>query len=275
MSEAVIHTQSLSVSYRSHPAITNVCLKIPRHKITGLIGASGSGKSTFLRSLNRMLDVIPQTKVTGRILFNGSDILGKNTDVISLRQKIGMVFQNPTPFPKSIYANVAFGLEVMGIGKKQRLSFLSNFFSGKINPESLESSRDPKDKLVVENLKRAALWDEVKHRLHHSGLSLSGGQQQRLCIARSLAVQPEVILLDEPCSALDPISTKKIEDLLLKLKKNYSIVIVTHNMHQARRICDHVGFFHLGKLIEFDTAKTIFEKPKKNLTRRYVGGAFG
>lgn len=275
MKNAIIQTHNVHISYNGLRAVRGITLDIPRNNIVALIGASGSGKSTFLRSLNRMLDVIPNTKVEGEITFNKKNILEKGTDVITLRKKIGMVFQNPTPFPKSIYDNIAYGLEIQGLRKKTSLGFLRIFSQNKINAEKLEKSTHRLDAAVVQSLKEAALWDEVKDRLHQSALGLSGGQQQRLCIARAIAIRPDVLLLDEPCSALDPISTKKIEDLLQRLKKDYTIVIVTHNMHQARRISDYVGFFHLGDLIEFGKTKKIFKKPTETLTRDYVIGNFG
>lgn len=274
MEDFIIKAQDVHVSYGGLQAVKDISITIPRNQITALIGASGSGKSTFLRSLNRMLDVVPLTTVEGKIFFKGEDILEKEVDVINLRKKIGMVFQNPTPFPKSIYDNIAYGLEIQGVKKKQRSGW-HLFTREKFDPDVLEKSQNTLDKAVVQSLKDAVLWDEVKDRLHESALRLSGGQQQRLCIARAIAVKPEVLLLDEPCSALDPISTHKIEDLLLTLKKKYTIIIVTHNMHQAKRISDHTGFFHLGDLVEFGTTKQIFTHPKETLTREYVRGNFG
>ncbi|MEO6077867.1 MAG: phosphate ABC transporter ATP-binding protein, partial [Candidatus Andersenbacteria bacterium] len=218
MNDIIITAQDVHVSYNGLQAVKDISMEIPRNKITALIGASGSGKSTFLRSLNRMLDTIPNAKIQGNILFNGYNILEKDTDVIELRTRVGMVFQTPVPFPKSIYENIAYGLKIQGVTEKRNL-----------------------DTAVTQSLRDAALWDEVKDRLHESALKLSGGQKQRLCIARMLAIKPDVLLLDEPCSALDPISTRKIEDLLLDLKKKYTVIIVTHNMHQARRISDYTG----------------------------------
>jgi phosphate transport system ATP-binding protein len=252
MNNIIITAQDVHVSYNGLQAVKDISIDIPRNKITALIGASGSGKSTFLRSLNRMLDTIPNAKIQGKILFNGYNILGKDTDVIELRTRVGMVFQTPVPFPKSIYENIAYGLKIQGVTKKSKL-----------------------DTAVTQSLQDAALWDEVKDRLHESALKLSGGQKQRLCIARMIAIKPEVLLLDEPCSALDPISTRKIEDLLLELKKHYTIIIVTHNMHQARRISDYTGFFHLGNLVEFDTTKIMFTDARQQLTQDYVRGDFG
>jgi len=222
-----------------------------------------------------MLDVVPNTKISGEILFKEENILHESTDVIALRRKIGMLFQNPTPFPKSIFDNIAYGLEVQGIVKKKSSGFFGLFRNTKIIAQELEKSQHPIDIAVVQSLKEAALWDEVKDRLNQSAFRLSGGQQQRLCIARAIAVRPKVLLLDEPCSELDPISTRKIEELLLQLKKNYTIVIVTHNMHQAKRISDFVGFFHLGELVEFGETKDIFENPCQKITRDYVMGNFG
>ncbi len=275
MKDIIIQAQDVHVSYNNLQAVKDISIDIPRNHITALIGASGSGKSTFLRSLNRMLDVIPNAKVEGKVLFNNQNILEKETDVINLRKQIGMVFQSPTPFPKSIYDNIAYGLEIQGITKKTSSSPWSLFTQKKIDPVKLETSRHHLDRAVVQSLKDAALWDEVKDRLHESALRLSGGQQQRLCIARAIAIKPEVLLLDEPCSALDPISTHKIEQLLLELKKQYTIIIVTHNMHQARRISDYTGFFHLGDLVEFDNTEKIFADAKEKLTRDYVRGDFG
>lgn len=275
MNQEIIKIQSLNVWYNGLHAVKNVNIGIPQNQITALIGASGSGKSTFLRSLNRMLDIIPNTKTSGEILFNGENVLNEHIDVITLRRKIGMLFQNPTPFPKSIFDNVSYGLEVQNISKKKSNGILSLFYNTKVTAQELEKSQHPVDIAVVKSLKEAALWDEVKDRLYQSAFRLSGGQQQRLCIARAIAVRPEVILLDEPCSELDPISTNKIEELLLQLKENYTIVIVTHNMHQAKRISDFVGFFHLGELVEFGKTKDIFENPCQKITKDYVMGNFG
>lgn len=274
MEQTAIYTKNLNVWYKKIHALKNTSAEIYKNKITALIGASGSGKSTFLRALNRMHDTLPVAKVEGEVIFKGHNVLDGGFDVIELRRMVGMVFQNPTPFPKSIYANIAYGLEIQGVRSNRK--GVRNFFGDqKIDPGEIEASLDRVDAAVVNSLKEAALWDEVKDRLHHTAFSLSGGQQQRLCIARAVAIMPEVLLLDEPCSELDPISTRKIEDLLLALKRNYTIVIVTHNMHQARRIADYVGFFHLGELVEFGTAKDIFEAPKYELTKDYIGGNFG
>jgi len=275
MNQEIIKIRSLNAWYNGLQALKDINVEIPRNQITALIGASGSGKSTFLRSLNRMLDIVPNTKTSGEILFKEEDILRESTDVIALRRKIGMLFQNPTPFPKSIFDNIAYGLEVQGIVKKKLSKFWGLFRNTKIIAQELEKSQHPINIAVVQSLKEAALWDEVKDRLNQSAFRLSGGQQQRLCIARAIAVRPKVLLLDEPCSELDPISTRKIEELLLQLKKNYTIVIVTHNMHQAKRISDFVGFFHLGELVEFGGTKDIFENPCQKITRDYVMGNFG
>lgn len=270
----ILETEHLNIYYHGLHAIRNVSMQLPQRQITALIGASGSGKSSFLRSLNRMLDVIPHARVAGSIRFHGANILEPTTDVIELRRRVGMVFQNPVPFPMSIYDNVAYGLEIQGIPKKRKPPVLS-FKEQKINPASIVDSADPLDQAIYRSLREAALWDEVRDRLHASAYSLSGGQQQRLCIARTIAIRPQVILLDEPCSALDPISTHKIESLLTELKKEYTIVIVTHNLHQARRISDWTGFFHLGELVEFGPTEKIFGQADNQLTRDYVRGEFG
>ncbi|MFZ3090154.1 MAG: phosphate ABC transporter ATP-binding protein PstB, partial [Nitrospirota bacterium] len=220
--------------------------------VTAVIGPSGCGKSTFIRCLNRMNDLIPVFRLEGSIKFNGTDIYSKDIDVIDIRRRIGMVFQKPNPFPKSIYENVAYGLRIQGIKNKGALAGI-----------------------VESSLKKAAIWDEVKDRLYQSALSLSGGQQQRLCIARAIAVEPEIILFDEPCSALDPIATAKIEDLITKLKDDYTVVIVTHNMQQAARVSDYTGFFMMGKLLEFDVTKKIFTAPSNKVTEDYITGRFG
>lgn len=272
--KTAIRTKNLSVWYGNLQALNSVSVAIAQGKITALIGASGSGKSSFLRTLNRIIDLIPQSRVEGEVKVYRSAIYTPDTDVITLRRQVGMVFQNPTPFPLSVYDNIAYGLEIQGISKRPR-RWWESLTRAKINPDQLEKSEHPIDQLVVSSLREAALWDEVKDRLHHSAYRLSGGQQQRLCIARAIALRPQILLLDEPCSALDPISTRKIEQLLLQLKKHYTIVIVTHNMHQAKRISDSVGFFHLGKLIEFGTSKKVFGNPTKKLTREYVRGEFG
>ncbi len=271
MENTIFRSQALNVHYGSVHAIKNVTLAIPERRITALIGASGSGKSTILRGMNRMLDHLPKTRIDGLLEFRGQNMYDDAYNVVELRERVGMVFQSPTPFPKSVYDNVAYGLEIQG--KAKRTSRWWN--RRKITAAHVENSEDPLDRAVMHSLKEAALWEEVKNRLHHSAYRLSGGQQQRLCIARAIAVRPDVLLLDEPCSALDPISTRHIEELLLALKDNYTIVIVTHNMHQARRIADYVGFFHAGELIEFDATAKIFENASKQLTREYVQGVFG
>jgi len=221
-----------------------------------------------------MLDHVPAVRVSGEILLNGWNVLDGETDVVLLRRRVGMVFQNPTPFPKSIYDNVAYGLQIQGTPNVSRARRLG-FSRPRLDAASIERSDDPIDHAVIRSLKEASLWEEVKDRLHQSAYRLSGGQQQRLCIARAIAVRPEILLLDEPCSDLDPISTKHIEELLIDLKRNYTIVIVTHNMHQARRVADVVGFFHAGELVEFAPVGTVFGAAGKQLTREYVEGAFG
>jgi len=238
----------LNFFYGPKQAVFGLNLKIPKNRVTALIGPSGCGKSTFLRTLNRMNETIRNTRVVGEILLDGQDI--SQLDVVGLRRRVGMVFQRPNPFPKSIYDNVAYGLRING-------------FQGRL------------DDLVEHSLRRAALWDEVKDSLHKSAFALSGGQQQRLCIARALAVQPEVLLMDEPASALDPLATSKIEELILELKKDYTIVIVTHNMQQAARVSDFTAFFYIGELVEFDATGKIFTSPSKKQTEDYVTGRFG
>jgi phosphate transport system ATP-binding protein len=249
---ASIHVVDLNVWFDDNHALKNVNMEINGNEITAIIGPSGCGKSTFIRSLNRMNDIIMSCEVKGRVMIDGMDIYGKGVDVVDVRKKVGMVFQKPNPFPKSVYENVAFAPKIHGIGKKEDL-----------------------DAVVEWSLKRAALWDEVKDRLEDSAYSLSGGQQQRLCIARALAIKPEVVLFDEPCSALDPIATAKIEDLLIDLKKDYTVVIVTHNMQQAARVADKTAYFYLGEMIEMDDTRKMFEKPEKKLTEQYITGRFG
>ncbi len=249
----VFSIQSLDFYYGPKKALSNISLDIEPHKVTALIGPSGCGKSTFLRCLNRMNDTIPGTRVEGKILLNGSDIYGREMDVVDLRQRVGMVFQKPNPFPQSIFDNVAFGPRVLGrVESKSQL-----------------------EGVVEESLKRAALWDEVKNILHENALGLSLGQQQRLCIARVIAVQPEVILLDESTSALDPIATLSIEELIAELKREYTIVIVTHNMQQAARVSDYTGLFWLGELVEFSSTNELFTRPKQELTEAYITGRMG
>lgn len=244
--------ENLNFFYGSFQALHDVNLRIHERQVTALIGPSGCGKSTFLRTLNRISETIRNTRIQGRITLDAADIL--KMDVTSLRRRVGMVFQRPNPFPKSIFENVAYGIRVNGLAGGQ---------NGALN------------EIVEKSLHRAALWDEVKDKLHQSALALSGGQQQRLCIARALAVDPEVLLLDEPCSALDPIATAKIEDLLFALKSQCTIVIVTHNMQQAARVADDTGFFLLGKLIEFDRTEKMFRKPAQKQTEDYITGRFG
>ena len=247
---AIFQTSSVTIRYGDSPAISDACLSIPEHKITAIIGPSGCGKSTLLRAFNRMNDFIPEANMEGQILFLGMDLYAKNIDPVEVRRRIGMVFQKPNPFPKSIFRNVAWGPTVNG-------------YPGSIN-ERVENS-----------LRRAALWDEVRDRLQDSAMDLSGGQQQRLCIARALAMEPEVILMDEPCSALDPVSTARIEDLMFELKEKYTIVIVTHNMQQAARVSDFTAFLDSGRLIEFGRTEKVFTRPEQKRTEEYVTGRFG
>jgi phosphate transport system ATP-binding protein len=241
-------------------------MDILAHRITALIGPSGCGKSTFLRCLNRMNDPIPGARVEGKVLLEGRNIYDPEYNVTELRQKVGMVFQKPNPFPKSIYENIAYAPRLHG---KQGVSDQAKA------PKQSKHSKQELTDLVERSLKRAALWDEVKDRLEKSAHELSGGQQQRLCIARALAVDPKIILFDEPCSALDPIATAKIEDLLVDLKKDYTVVIVTHNMQQAARVADKTAFFYLGEMIEFGETESIFESPTQKLTEQYITGRMG
>ncbi|OFX47145.1 MAG: phosphate ABC transporter ATP-binding protein [Bacteroidetes bacterium GWA2_30_7] len=252
MKDIKISVKDLTLNYGTKTALHNISVVIPDKKITALIGPSGCGKSTFLRTLNRMNDLIDNVKIKGEILVDDINIYDKNIDVVELRKKIGMVFQKSNPFAKSIFDNIAYGPKINGINNKKQLS-----------------------EIVETSLQKAAIWDEVKDRLKDSALSLSGGQQQRLCIARTLAVNPEIILMDEPASALDPLSTSKIEELMYHLKEHYTIVIVTHNMQQASRTSDFTAFFYMGELIEFDKTKTIFTKPEKKQTEEYITGRFG
>lgn len=248
----IIQVQDLNVYYGSAQALKSINVDIQEKKATAFIGPSGCGKTTLLRCLNRMNDLVPNVSIKGSVKLDGQDIYGSGTDVIDLRRRVGMIFQKWNPFPKSIYENVVYGLRIVGINNRSRL-----------------------DEVVETNLKRAALWDEVKDNLHKSASDLSGGQQQRLCIARALAVEPEVLLMDEPCSALDPISTAKIEELIHELKDTFTIVIVTHNMQQAARVSDHTAFFYLGELIEFGETGKLFTTPEKRQTEDYITGRFG
>ena len=247
-----IDAKNVDFYYSDFHALKNISLEVEKNKVVALIGPSGCGKSTFLRLLNRMNDLIDGTRMTGSILVEGEDIYAPNVRVDELRKKVGMVFQKPNPFPKSIFENVAYGLRVNGI-----------------KDETFIEQR------VVESIKSAALWDEVKDKMKKSAFALSGGQQQRLCIARALAISPKVVLMDEPASALDPISTAKIEDLIHELKKDYTIVIVTHNMQQASRVSDKTAYFYLGELIEYDETTKMFTNPQKESTQNYITGRFG
>jgi len=249
---ARIEVRDFNFYYGESKVLHDIALDIPEKQVTAFIGPSGCGKSTFLRSINRMNDIIPGARIEGRIAIGGQDLYDPAVDVVSLRRRVGMVFQKSNPFPKSIYENVAYGLRIAGVSDRRVL-----------------------DETVERSLQRAALWDEVRDRLGASALALSGGQQQRLCIARALAVDPEVLLMDEPASALDPTATQKIEELVYELKDNYTIVIVTHNMQQAARVSDRTAFFMLGKLVEYDETRTIFMNPKQKLTEDYITGRFG
>ncbi len=252
MKDVKILVNNLNLYYGEKQALNNISIEIPSNKVTAFIGPSGCGKSTFLRVINRMNELIPNVKIDGDVIIDGVNIYDKNLDVVNLRKRIGMVFQKSNLFPKSIYENIVYGPKINGIKDKKRL-----------------------DEIVERTLKQAALWDEVKDRLSEPGLSLSGGQQQRLCIARALAVEPEIILMDEPASALDPISTAKIEELIHELKTKYTIVIVTHNMQQAARVSDFTAFFYIGSLVEYDKTTKIFTNPSKKQTEDYVTGRFG
>jgi phosphate transport system ATP-binding protein len=247
-----LETQNVNFYYGDNKVLKNISIKIPANRITAIIGPSGCGKSTFLRLFNRMNDILEGARVEGKVLIDGVDIYNSNIDVANLRRRVGMVFQKPNPFPLSIFENVAYGPRIHGLHKKKKL-----------------------EEIVENALRQAALWDEVKDKLHKSALELSGGQQQRLCIARCLAVEPEVILMDEPASALDPISTLKIEELMQELKEKYTIVIVTHNMQEAARVSDFTGFIYKGELIEFGPTADIFEHPQNKLTEDYITGRFG
>ena len=250
--QPLIEINNLSLYYGSNKALKNISVTLGEKVVTAFIGPSGCGKSTVLRCLNRMNDLIDNVRIEGGVKIGGHDIYSKDVDVIELRKRVGMVFQKSNPFPKSIYENVAYGLKLHGVKSKSDL-----------------------DTAVEKSLRQSALWDEVKDRLHASALGLSGGQQQRLCIARAIAIQPEILLMDEPASALDPIATSRIEELILELKKDFTIVIVTHNMQQAARISDHTAFFYIGELVEFDTTTKIFTNPTSRKTEDYVTGRFG
>jgi phosphate transport system ATP-binding protein len=250
---AAIEVNDFDFFYGSHQALHGISMTMPVGKVTAFIGPSGCGKSTLLRCFNRMNDLVPSARIGGgSIRIHGIDINGPNIDPIELRKKVGMVFQKSNPFPKSIYENVVYGLKIQGRNNRAQL-----------------------DEVVERSLRQAALWDEVKDRLHASGLSLSGGQQQRLCIARAIAVEPEILLMDEPCSALDPIATSKVEELIFELKKQYTIVIVTHNMQQAGRCSDYTGFFFMGRLVELNRTEKIFTNPSEKQTEDYITGRFG
>jgi phosphate transport system ATP-binding protein len=251
-SQTIIAIRELSLYYGAARALKEISLKIPERLVTAFIGPSGCGKSTLLRCINRMNDLIDTVRIEGRVEIHGHDINARDVDVIELRKRVGMVFQKSNPFPKSIYDNIAYGLRLHGRTKRSEI-----------------------DEVVERSLRQAALWDEVKDRLHSSGLGLSGGQQQRLCIARAIAIKPEIILMDEPASALDPIATAKIEELILELKRDFTIVIVTHNMQQAARISDYTAFFYLGQLIEYDQTVKIFTNPSIKQTEDYITGRFG
>ena len=247
-----IEAHNFNFHYGAKQALFNINLSIPERRVTAFIGPSGCGKSTFLRSMNRMNDLIDGTRVDGHMTIDGVDVYSKDVDVVTLRRRVGMVFQKSIPFPKSIYENITYGLTL----------------NDKVTKTEL-------DHIVESSLRKSALWEEVKDRLHHSAQGLSGGQQQRLCIARAVAINPEILLMDEPCSALDPISTVKVEELITELKDSYTIVLVTHNMQQAGRVSDYTGFFLMGSLIEFDRTRTLFTSPAKKETEDYITGRFG
>jgi phosphate transport system ATP-binding protein len=250
--EVCLSVQKLNLFYNNKQALFDVDMNIPRRRVTAFIGPSGCGKSTLLRCFNRMNDLVDDVRIDGQILLDNANIYEKGVDVAGLRRRVGMVFQKPNPFPKTIYENVAYGLRIQGINKKRIL-----------------------DEVVERSLRSAALWDEVKDRLHENALGMSGGQQQRLVIARTIAVEPEVVLLDEPASALDPISTLKIEELIYELKSKYTLVIVTHNMQQAARVSDYTAFMYMGKLIEFDSTDRLFTNPAQRQTEDYITGRYG
>jgi len=249
----IVEVRSLNAWYGPQRVISDVSMKFKRNHVTAIIGPSGCGKSTLVRCINRLHELVPNSKLTGNVMLDGVDIYGKQIDVVDVRRRIGMVFQKPNPFPNmSIRDNVVAGLKLAGVRDRKRL-----------------------DEIAKNALQQAFLWEEVKDKLPNSGASISGGQQQRLCIARALAVEPEVILMDEPCSALDPTATAKIEELITKLSDNYTVIIVTHNMQQASRVADYTAFMYLGKLIEYDETPRMFENPKEELTERYITGKFG
>lgn len=250
--DPILQVKDLDLWYGAHQALHSVSMDIPEKSITAFIGPSGCGKSTFLKTMNRMNDLVPGVKITGEVRYRGEDIYAPGTDVCRLRREIGMVFQKPNPFPMSIYDNIAYGPRTHGIRSKAKL-----------------------DEIVERSLRDAAIWDEVKDRLNKSALGMSGGQQQRLCIARALAVQPEVLLMDEPTSALDPISTSKVEDLVMSLKNDYTIIIVTHNMQQATRVSDRTAFFLLGEVVEYAETEKLFSNPQDKRTEDYISGRFG
>ncbi len=253
MERPKVRTEALNAWYGTNHVLKNLSLDMSEHAITAIIGPSGCGKSTFIRCLNRMHELVPHSKTSGKVILDDTDIYSRGIDAVSIRRKVGMVFQKPNPFPTmSVYDNVAAGLKLNGMRNLEKL-----------------------DRAVKRSLEQAALWDEVRDSLFASGMSLSGGQQQRLCIARALAVEPEVILMDEPCSALDPIATAKIEGLMTNLKEQYTVVIVTHNMQQAARVADYTAFLYLGELVEYGETTQLFENPKNELTERYITGKFG
>lgn len=247
-----LEAKNIRLSFGDKEVLKGLDLQVPEQQIVALIGPSGCGKSTFLRCMNRLHELVPNSRLSGEILLDGQDIYAPEIDSVDIRRKVGMVFQKPNPFPKSIFENIAFGLRVNGKNSKKQMA-----------------------KIVEQVLKSSFLWEEVKDQLDQSALDLSGGQQQRLCIARAIAVDPEVLLLDEPCSALDPISTGKIEELMLELKSSYTQIIVTHNMQQARRVADYTAFMYLGRLIEFGETEQVFRAPQEELTRNYISGHFG
>ena len=252
MSATMLTVKELNFYYSKTQVLRDVNIEIPGNEVTAIIGPSGCGKSSFLKALNRLYEIIPGARVTGEIIYNGGNLLSRDVDVVGLRKEIGMVFQRPNPFPKSIYANIAYGPRLHGVKRKKL------------------------DRIVEESLRKAGLWDEVKDKLNKSGLNLSGGEQQRLCIARCLAVEPKIILMDEPCSALDPIATAKIEDLIYNLKQDYTVIIVTHNMQQAARVSDKTAVFLTGgKMVEYGETVKIFENPENKIVEDYITGKFG